>query len=351
MGYIQSHQALSRHRKVLAMVGMLKTDRHKVLGHLHELWWWGLDNADAEGNLGAIAEELIAEGAGWPLKGAKLFVKALLECGGSSRPGFLERTDEGFRLHDWAAYYGDFLEERTHRQIQNREAQRRHRAKVRGLEAVPNGSADTADTTPSSHHVITASGTTENHFVITGTAPVNTDKADETAKSALTSAMTGQQPRDAGHTPNRAELNRALRRRLPDDEKKGIKSVRAPQSNTRIRDPAGRPNAAQAPPESHPAEILIDDELASIVEARAHDFYDNDVAQTKRTLHHLWVNSGAGRGQFFDVLTQAIAEVKDARSRSAVTTRDTETGRQKGWPLCLALLQERLPTKRKARSA
>ena len=54
MAWIESHQSLSRHRKTLAVVAELKVDRHKLIGHLHELWWWALDNATAEGALGQI---------------------------------------------------------------------------------------------------------------------------------------------------------------------------------------------------------------------------------------------------------------------------------------------------------
>lgn len=108
MAWIESHQSLSRHRKTLTAAALLKTDRHKVIGHLHELWWWGLDNADIHGNLGLVPDDMIAEGAGWPVKEASRFVDALV----SAR--FLERKSDGsVILHDWYDFAGKLNERRA----------------------------------------------------------------------------------------------------------------------------------------------------------------------------------------------------------------------------------------------
>lgn len=49
MAWIESHQTLSRHRKTLRAAALLHVDRHKMIGHLHELWWWALDNVPGWG--------------------------------------------------------------------------------------------------------------------------------------------------------------------------------------------------------------------------------------------------------------------------------------------------------------
>lgn len=118
MAWIESHQSLSRHRKTLALVASLKADRHKILGHLHELWWWGLDNADVDGRLGHTSHVVIAEAAGWPVKQADTFVGALVAA------GFMEDNDNGLVLHDWEDYAGKLIDRRD----RNRERMRRARA-------------------------------------------------------------------------------------------------------------------------------------------------------------------------------------------------------------------------------
>lgn len=118
MAYIESHQSLSRHRKTLAAVSALRVDRHKLLGHLHELWWWGLDNADISGLVGHVSHEVIAEAAGWQIKDADRFVETLLSV------GFMDATADGLVLHDWPDYAGKLNERRE----QNRERMRRARA-------------------------------------------------------------------------------------------------------------------------------------------------------------------------------------------------------------------------------
>jgi hypothetical protein len=117
MAWIESHQALSRHKKTLALAALLKTDRHKILGHLHELWWWGIDNADTDGQLGIVPPMVIAEAAGWPISKADVFVDGLIAS------GFVDRTDSGLVLHDWYDYAGKL----NVRRDENRERMRRKR--------------------------------------------------------------------------------------------------------------------------------------------------------------------------------------------------------------------------------
>jgi hypothetical protein len=104
MAWIESHQSLLKHPKTTTAVGVLGCDRHKLIGHLMSLWWWGIDIADAEGRLPtSCTEHSIADAAGWPLEDAKTFVDALVTCGGR-RQGFLERKNGRYILHDWNEY-------------------------------------------------------------------------------------------------------------------------------------------------------------------------------------------------------------------------------------------------------
>lgn len=105
--WIESHQSLPTHRKLLRAASLLRVDKYKLIGHLHCLWYWGLDNAANDGNLGDVSDVEIADAAGWPMSKAEAFVKALAE----SR--FLDKTDEGYGLHNWYTYAGKLNEKRA----------------------------------------------------------------------------------------------------------------------------------------------------------------------------------------------------------------------------------------------
>lgn len=101
MSWIESHQSLSTHRKTIKAARLLRCDKHKLIGHLHELWWWGLDNAADTGELAGIERSDLAWAAQW--KGdAEAFAVVLIEC------GFVDSDDSGERLglHDWWQYAG-----------------------------------------------------------------------------------------------------------------------------------------------------------------------------------------------------------------------------------------------------
>lgn len=100
MSWIESHQSLLTHRKTIRASSVLKVDRYKLIGHLHALWWWSLDNAKDHGELGTISDEELAEAAGWPVRTAKKFVDTLNDV------GFLDRNSDGMALHNWWTYAG-----------------------------------------------------------------------------------------------------------------------------------------------------------------------------------------------------------------------------------------------------
>lgn len=130
MAWVQSHQSLSRHPKTLRAAAMLKISRHLLIGHLQELWWWGLDHADAQGDIGKLTPLELAEAAQWSGRRAAqadAFVNALLSCGQEGKPGFLEQSQDGrFRLHDWYDYAGRLNEQREAHKARMRLARASH---------------------------------------------------------------------------------------------------------------------------------------------------------------------------------------------------------------------------------
>lgn len=107
MAWIESHQSLLTHRKTIQAAAELRISRHLLIGHLHALWWWSLDNAEDNGSLGRVTPEIVAEAAGWPQRKASAFAAALLNA------GFLDGSRGAFVLHNWYKYAGKLNEKRA----------------------------------------------------------------------------------------------------------------------------------------------------------------------------------------------------------------------------------------------
>lgn len=116
MAWIESHQSLSRHKKTLKAAARLSLDRHTLIGHLMELWWWGIDNVPSNGFMGDVTDEEIAFAADWN-GDASQFVEALIVA------GFIDDSAEGRVLHDWFDYAGKLLDKREKDALRKREKQ------------------------------------------------------------------------------------------------------------------------------------------------------------------------------------------------------------------------------------
>jgi len=118
MAWIESHQSLLRHRKTNRACLILGISRYELIGHLHVMWWWALDNVPSSGDLGDLRDDEIAAAAEWE-GDATAWVGALRDA------GFLDVGPEGRRLHDWYDYAGRRFERR--RQDRERPASTRRR--------------------------------------------------------------------------------------------------------------------------------------------------------------------------------------------------------------------------------
>lgn len=94
MAWIESHQALRNHPKVLKLAGELNVQVETVIGRLHMLWWWCLDYAP-DGVINKFDEKVIEEVCKIPLK----FLAGA---------NFVD-LEGGAKIHDWWDYAGRFL--------------------------------------------------------------------------------------------------------------------------------------------------------------------------------------------------------------------------------------------------
>jgi len=121
MAWIESHQELRNHPKTKKAARLLKINEAQVIGHLHFLWWWAIDHAP-DGDLSDYDFEEIIDAAGWT--GKQDWITAMLECGKTDAPGFLEHTTDGnLVIHDWWQYAGKLITKRE----QNAERVRNYR--------------------------------------------------------------------------------------------------------------------------------------------------------------------------------------------------------------------------------
>ncbi len=100
MSWIESHQSLERHPKLLKFSALMGWSKNESIGILHRLWWWAIDYAE-DGVLSKYQPAEIALALD-VIDGDK-FVSTLVEC------SFLDRKKDILCIHDWWDFAGKFL--------------------------------------------------------------------------------------------------------------------------------------------------------------------------------------------------------------------------------------------------
>ena len=117
MAWIELHQSLPQHRKLLALRDALGVRTPAAIGHMCLLWLWALDNAP-DGDLSALPAKQLAEICQVNVRRADALAAALRTSG---------FVDFDGQLHDWSDYTGRLIDQRA----ASRERQRRRRARQR----------------------------------------------------------------------------------------------------------------------------------------------------------------------------------------------------------------------------
>lgn len=118
MAWIQVHQQLKDHRKLLAAADELEIEPAHMLGLLISFWLWALDNAPT-GSLEGINNRMIARAAQWS-GDPDSFVAAMAHASllDEKNPGEME-------IHDWYEYAGKLIDQR---EAEKRRSRRRRAA-------------------------------------------------------------------------------------------------------------------------------------------------------------------------------------------------------------------------------
>jgi hypothetical protein len=116
MAWLQVHQTLKDHRKLLEAADILEVTPPHMMGILISFWLWALDNAPS-GTLGGISSRIIARAAQWEGDPDRL-VEAL------TASKWLDEGENGLEIHDWYEYAGKLIDQR----IAERERSKRRRS-------------------------------------------------------------------------------------------------------------------------------------------------------------------------------------------------------------------------------
>jgi hypothetical protein len=107
MAWIESHQQLLSHPKTLNLMNLMSWDIDTTIGKLQRFWWWCIDYAP-DGDLRRYNALNLGAAVGLSRKKADQFVSAMIDS------GWLD-TEPYFRVHDWWAYAGPFLQSKHKR--------------------------------------------------------------------------------------------------------------------------------------------------------------------------------------------------------------------------------------------
>lgn len=99
MAWIELHQNLATHRKLLRLKALLSLKTPQAVGHLCLIWLWAVDNAP-DGDISSVSAKELSQVAEFNPRKAEDFREALIAA------GFLDREGERIFIHDWMNYGG-----------------------------------------------------------------------------------------------------------------------------------------------------------------------------------------------------------------------------------------------------
>ena len=149
MAWIELHDTLPDHDKVITVAEALKMDKDLVVGKLVRLWTWAINNRE-DGRFRARDVETIAEVMRVRIKPQRL-VDALVEA------RLLDFDGETYTIHGWDERVGMLLAKRETARAKTRERVQRHRkaAEVATQDVTPCNASCNADVTCYVTHDVT----------------------------------------------------------------------------------------------------------------------------------------------------------------------------------------------------
>ncbi len=134
MAWIELHQSLMNHKKIIRLKNVLKVEAPHAMGLVCNLWLWAVDNAP-DGDLTEFSAEELSEVCGYK-KDPNQFLKAMVDV------GFIDKKGKKKQIHDWSEYTGRLMESREIRKEQARVRQAKRRERLKANKATEESCAD-----------------------------------------------------------------------------------------------------------------------------------------------------------------------------------------------------------------
>lgn len=103
MAWIESHQTLLNHPKLLHLASLMEWDIDTAIAKLHRLWWWCLDYAP-DGNVSRHSADMVALSIGLSADMGEKLINSLLES-----KFLVKNPKKNILVHDWLDYAGRYL--------------------------------------------------------------------------------------------------------------------------------------------------------------------------------------------------------------------------------------------------
>lgn len=132
MAWLESHQALDRHPKIVMLKARMRWSQNETIGFVHRLWWLVLEYAPTSGDLRALPPMVVGELLGMKESDVAKAIEHMVDV------GLIDKGDEGsLFIHDWHEFGGKYQAKKD----LARQRVRKHRdscnANVRVTDALP----------------------------------------------------------------------------------------------------------------------------------------------------------------------------------------------------------------------
>lgn len=117
--WIKVSSDLPKHRKTLQLSRLLKISRREAVGIVIDLLIYGYSYAEKDGLLRGLQAQDIEAAMEWTKRAS--LTEALTES------GFLEKSEDGYRIHDFMEYAGELFNKREKTRLRVKRYRESHR--------------------------------------------------------------------------------------------------------------------------------------------------------------------------------------------------------------------------------
>lgn len=139
MAWIELHDNLPDHEKVIEVAATLKMDKDMVVGKLVRLWTWAVNNREdgllRDHDISTVAEKMRFRGK----------PQHLIDALANAR--LLDPVDGGYMIHDWDERVGMLMAKREDARAQSRQRTARYRARQKGEDVTAGNALQERDVT------------------------------------------------------------------------------------------------------------------------------------------------------------------------------------------------------------